>query len=173
MATAQVLTAGSRLCLSKISGNDIPVVQTTPPTWRPGLYWVDSSTNPPVVKDYNGTSWSAATQPNRFLALAISDPTDATDMTMVIEVQTAGYARQPVAWSAPTSVYPAEQVNTGVITWGPFTADMLEAAVWVVEVTSASGTTGFALYAWQIDPEQVDTSQNIQVAAGDLTRSES
>jgi hypothetical protein len=170
MAVTQVLEVGSELCLNAIAGNTVPVVAGSAPTWVPGLYWIDSG-SAYAVKTWNGTSWVAAG--SEYLALATSDPTHATDMTGIIEVLTSGYTRQAVTWTAASAAYPSVLSNSATITWGPMTADMLLPADWVVLVTTASGATGFPLYAWQISPQQVSTSQNIQIATGALTLSQS
>lgn len=83
-----------------------------------------------------------ATQTARttYVALLSAAPTDATTNATMTEITTAGYARQSIAWSAPSGD-PAETHNTSLITFGPFTADppnITHAAI----VSSSSGTTG-------------------------------
>lgn len=168
MANGQILEVGAQIALNRLAANVIPVVSSTAPTWEPGLYWVDSG-HSYTVKEYNGSAWVTAGS-NRYLALAISDPTAAVDMTGVVEVQTAGYGRQQVLFTAASAAYPSELSNNATITW-TFTADMLLAAEWVVLVTTASGNLGWPLYAWQIEPQQVSATQSITAAIGAITLS--
>lgn len=92
-----------------------------------------------------------ATQTARtvYLALLSAAPTDATTLATMTEITTAGYSRQTVAWSAPSGD-PRVTSNTGVLTFGPFTADppnVTHAAL----VSAATGTTGDLLYWWTLD----------------------
>jgi hypothetical protein len=50
-------------------------------------------------------------------------------------------------------------------------ADMLVAATYMALVTVSTGTAGNIDYAWNIPAQQVETSQNIQIAIGQLTLS--
>jgi hypothetical protein len=107
-----------------------------------------------------------------YLALLIADPTqeDGTySMTSLAEVSTPGYARQQVVWTAPSGA-PMTTANNALLFYGPFTADMTDAATFAALVTSASGTTGSVIYAWPIDsPLQAATNESLQIAAGALT----
>jgi hypothetical protein len=107
-----------------------------------------------------------------YLALLIADPTQedgSYDMTALAEVSTPGYARQQVVWTAPSGA-PMTTANNALLFYGPFAADMTDAASFAALVTSASGTTGTVIYAWPIDsPLQAATNESLQIAAGALT----
>jgi hypothetical protein len=92
-----------------------------------------------------------ATQTTRttYLALLTTVPTDATTVATMVEVSTAGYARQAVTWSAPTGD-PAQTKNSGLLTFGPFSADPPNIP-YAALVSSASGTTGDFIYWWTLD----------------------
>jgi hypothetical protein len=109
---------------------------------------------------------------NTYLALLIADPggdTDTIDMTTLPEITTAGYARQQVVWTAPSGS-PMTTANNALLFYGPFTADMVDAAQYAALVTTASGTTGDVIYVWPIDdPLQAATNESLQIAAGALT----
>ncbi len=106
---------------------------------------------------------------NTYLALLIADPGDPADLTTLAEVSTPGYARQQVVWTAPTGS-PVTTQNNALLFYGPFTADMTDAAVFAALVTSASGTAGDVLYVWPIaSPLLAVTNESLQVAAGALT----
>jgi hypothetical protein len=107
-----------------------------------------------------------------YLALLIADPggdTDTIDMTTLPEITTAGYARQQVVWTVPDGS-PMTTANNALLFFGPFTADMVDAAQFAALVTTASGTTGEVIYVWPIDdPLQAATNESLQIAAGALT----
>jgi hypothetical protein len=85
------------------------------------------------------------------MALLNLAPTDTTTMATMTEVPTAGYARQAVLWTAPTSASPAQTWNAGSVTFGPFTAAMAAPATHCALVTVATGTSGDLLWWWQLD----------------------
>jgi hypothetical protein len=107
-----------------------------------------------------------------YLALLIADPggdTDTVDMTTLPEITTPGYARQQVVWTAPSGA-PMTTANNAMLFYGPFTADMVDAASFAALVTTASGTTGTCIYVWPIDdPLLAVTNESLQIAAGALT----
>jgi hypothetical protein len=119
-----------------------------------------------------GRAIALAAPRTTYLALLIADPTqdDGTySMTSLPEVSTPGYARQQVVWTAPSGA-PMTTGNNALLFFGPFTADMTDAATYAALVTSASGTTGTVIYAWPIDsPLQAATNESLQIAAGALT----
>jgi hypothetical protein len=119
-----------------------------------------------------GRAIALAAPRTTYLALLIDDPTqeDGTySMTALPEVSTPGYARQQVVWTAPSGA-PMTTANNALLFYGPFTADMTDAASFAALVTSASGTTGTVIYAWPIDsPLQAATNESLQIAAGALT----
>ncbi|MFE9525244.1 hypothetical protein [Streptomyces sp. NPDC006631] len=108
-----------------------------------------------------------------YLALLTADPTpedgSAASMTTMSEITTAGYARQQVTWTAPAGVTKVT-ANNALLFYGPFTADMTDAASFAALVTTASGTAGQIIYVWPIDgPLQAATNESLQIAAGSLT----
>jgi hypothetical protein len=110
---------------------------------------------------------------NTYLALLTADPSndDGTpvDMTTLAEITTPGYARQQVAWTAPSGA-PMTTANNALLFYGPFTADMVDAASFAALVTTVSGTGGTCIYVWPIDdPLLAVTNESLQIAAGALT----
>lgn len=171
MAGGQVSIHGAEAVLNLIAGLAVPVVSGSAPTGKPGLYWIDTGSGN-AIKYWNGAAW-VVDNGNRYLALLTANPAGVTTMAGLTEVTTTGYSRQQVTWGNPTAVYPSVLVNTNTITFGPMTADMLVAATYMALVTVASGTAGNIDYAWSIPAQQVDTSQNIQIAIGQLALSQS
>lgn len=110
-----------------------------------------------------------ATQTARtmYLALLSTVPTDATTMATMVEITTAGYARQTVAWSAPTGD-PQVSSNTALLTFGPFTADPPSVG-WAALVSAASGTSGEFVYWWTLDTARdAGVNDSLTVAVGAL-----
>lgn len=66
------------------------------------------------------------------------------------EVSTAGYARQTVTWTAPTTALPSESKNTTAISFGPFTADPPN-IVGCALVTALTGSVGEVRFTWTLD----------------------
>jgi hypothetical protein len=83
------------------------------------------------------------------------------------EVSTAGYARQAIAWTAPTGD-PSSSNNSALITFGPFTADPPNITHCAV-VSAASGTAGDFIAWWALttakDPA---TNESLQFAIGSV-----
>lgn len=149
-------------------------IGTGAPTWYPGLSWVNT-TSTPVQYSWNGSAWVLSSTLGQYLALLTADPTTlpAINVSDLQEVTTAGYSRAAVTFTEASVAYPAVVSNSGTITWGPMSADMLVPAEWIALVTCASGTAGIFKYSWPIAPQQVETSQVIQLPTGGLTLSES
>jgi hypothetical protein len=170
----QIGTNAAQACLNLITGNAVPVVSSTPPAaWIPGQYWVNTA-NSNLPYEYNGSAWVPASS-SRYLALLVSDPSALPAVTIadLDEVTTAGYARAPVTMSLATPDYPSVSTDTGTITWGPMTADMLVPALFAALVTVPGGTLGLYLYSWPLpSPQQVSTSQYIQIATSALSLSQ-
>lgn len=111
-----------------------------------------------------------------YVALLTGDPSTsgsggsfATNVSNLVEVTTGGYARAPVVFTSATASLPSVSANNSTITWGPFTGDMQLSAQWAALVTVLSGTGGSLLYTWTLEtPEQAASSQQIQIATGDL-----
>ena len=113
-----------------------------------------------------------ATQTARatYLCLLTASATDADAISALLEVATAGYARQSVTWGAPAGD-PQVAANTNAMTFGPFTADPPN-ITHLALVSSASGTSGDLLYRWQADTARDGvTNDSITVAVGALTMS--
>ena len=169
MAGGQVSIHGAEAVLNLLGGLAVPVVSGSAPTGKPGLYWIDTGSGN-AVKYYNGSAW-VVDNGNRYLALLTANPAGVTSMAGLSEITTAGYARQQVTWGNPSAAYPSVLTNTNTITFGPMSADMLVAATYMALVTVSTGTAGNIDYAWNIPAQQVETSQNIQIAIGQLTLS--
>jgi hypothetical protein len=171
MAGGQVSIYGGEVTLNNIAGLNVPVVASSAPSPLPGLWWINTSAGNAVMR-YNGTAWVAETGA-RYFALLSANPAGAASIAGMTEITTAGYSRQLVQWAAPTAAYPSVLLNTNTITFGPMTADMVLPATYLAMVTEATGTTGNIEYAWSIPAQQVDTSQNIQIAIGQFSLSQS
>lgn len=178
--SGQLTITGAQILANKIAGNVPPAIQTSAPTWKPGLDWINT-TSGAVFNSWNGSAWVTGTM-NEYIALLTASPFtsgpsggNAEAISDLVEVTTAGYSRQLVAWTSASGAYPSPVSNSGVLTYGPMTAGMTLAAQWAALVThAATGTTGLLLYYWQLDtPQQVSVSQSIQIPIGSLTLSES
>lgn len=165
----QIAEFGAAGIANHLAGSAIPVVASSPPTWFPGLYWIDTSSGN-AVKTWNGSAWVTGAG-SRFLALLSADPVaaNAVNITDLTEITTAGYARQSVTFAHSSTAYPSSLSNTNLITFGPMTAGMTNAVQWVAMVTVASGTTGYFLMSWIMPTSvQVNSSQSIQIGVGEL-----
>lgn len=178
--SGQLSQVGAQILANKIGGNATPAVQSSAPTWVPGLDWIDT-TSGATLKTWNGSAWvvGAATL---YTALLTASPFTsgsgggfAQTISDLVEVTTTGYSRQVIDFANAVASYPAPVSNNAVLTFGPMTAAMALAAQWAALVTHAStGTAGLLLYFWQLDaPQQVSVSQSIQVPIGNLSLSES
>lgn len=170
----QIGTRGAQATLNLLTGNAVPVVSSSAPaTWIPGQYWINASSSY-TPYEYNGSAWVPASA-TRYLALLTTDPTQlpAVNITDLFEITTAGYARATVTLSTSTANYPSVSTDTGTISWGPMSADMLVPALFAALVTVSSGTSGLYLYSWPLpSPQQVSTSQYIQIATSELSLSQ-
>ena len=170
----QIGTHGAQACLNLLTGNAVPVVSSSAPaSWIPGQYWINAA-NSYLPYEYNGITWVPAAG-TRYLALLAADPTQlpAVAITDLAEITTAGYARASVTMATATASYPSVSTDSGTVTWGPMTADMLVPALFAALVTVSSGTQGLYLYSWPLpDPQQVSTSQSIQIATSQLSLSQ-
>jgi len=170
--SGQIAQYGAQITLNKLCGLEMPFIGTAQPTtWIPGQYWVNTTTTPPVIYgSSDGVTWNPA-MGQRYLALLTLSPAGVTTVAGLVgnEVNTAGYARAPVTFSPASAAYPSVTFNSALVTWGPFTADMLQPALYVALVSSASGTTGSFLYWWTLpEPVQAPASQPIQIPTGGL-----
>lgn len=170
----QIGTRGAQATLNLLTGNAVPVVSSSAPgTWIPGQYWINTSAgNTPY--EYNGTAWVPASA-TRYMALLTADPTQlpAVNLSDLAEVTTAGYTRATVSLAQATPNYPSVSTDTGTISWGPMTADMLVPALFAALVTVSIGTSGLYLYSWPLpSPQQVSNSQFVQIATNQLSLSQ-
>lgn len=111
------------------------------------------------------------TASTRYLCLLSAAPSTTTTLSTMTEVSTAGYARQAAAWGAATSADPRVAANTGLITFGPFSADPPNIP-YAGLATVSSGTAGDLDYIWTLDtPRDAASGDSIQVAIGALTMS--
>lgn len=102
-----------------------------------------------------------------YLALLSAAPTDASTLATMTELSTSGYARQSVAWTAPSGD-PSSTQNSGTITFGPFTADPPNVTHCAL-VSASSGTTGDFLMWWSLTvAKDAAINESIQFAAGAL-----
>jgi hypothetical protein len=105
-----------------------------------------------------------------YIALLSSDPGVAPTMASLPEIVTPGYARQPVLWTPATQVNagePLQESNTALLTFGPFTANMLLDATWAALVDVATGTTGLVRWIWHLPaPANAALGESIQVPIG-------
>lgn len=102
-----------------------------------------------------------------YATLATAAATDTSTVGAHSEIATAGYARQSVAWTAPTGD-PQSTNNSGAITFGPFTADPPNVTDCAL-VSSASGTGGDFLHRWTLDvAKDAAINESIQFAAAAL-----
>lgn len=165
----QIAEFGAAALVNHLSGQAIPVVAASPPTWFPGLYWVDTSSGN-AVKTWNGSAWITGAG-SRFLALLSADPVaaNAVNISDLTEITTAGYTRQSVTFAKAALAYPSSAANTNLITFGPMTAGMVNAVQWVALVNVASGTSGYFQMSWLMPTAvQVNASQVIQIGVGAL-----
>lgn len=103
-----------------------------------------------------------------YLVLLSAAPSDTTTLATMSELSAAGYARQSVAWTAPTGD-PSSTENSATITFGPFTADPVNATHCAL-VSAASGTTGDFLMHWALDvAKDAAVNESIEFAAGALS----
>lgn len=100
-----------------------------------------------------------------YVALLTAAPTDASTLGTMTELTTSGYARQSVAWSAPSAADPPETHNTNTITFGPFTADPPNVTHFAI-VSASSGTTGdFLAWGALTTPRDATTGDSLQAAS--------
>lgn len=117
------------------------------------------------------TGRATITSATTYLALLTAAPTDTTTPATMTEYAATGYSRQTVAFSTPAlnaSNVP-ESSNTGVLTFGPFTAGTGATISHCALVTSASGTTGEIRAWWSLDTSRTPgTNDSLQFAISAL-----
>lgn len=107
-----------------------------------------------------------------YMALCTADPgKNPANPGAINEVSASGYARQSVAWSAPSAADPSESHNTGVLTFGPFTA-LPGTVTHCACVTSSSGSTGTMRAKWTLDNSKTPAlNESLQFNASGLSLS--
>ena len=90
-----------------------------------------------------------------YLALLTAAPSDTTTMATMTELTTPGtngYNRQSVTWSAPADAGDGtwQTTNSGIITFGPFTADLANITHCAL-VSASTGTAGDFIFFWTLD----------------------
>ena len=119
------------------------------------------------------TGRATVTLRNTYLALLTAAPSDATtDGTITVtEYAATGYGRVQVTWTTPAlngSSIP-ETSNSGVLTFGPFTASTGAQITHAALVSAASGTSGDLLAWWDLDtPRTPAVNDSVSVAANAL-----
>lgn len=106
-----------------------------------------------------------------FIALNSTAPTDST---LGGEYTATGYARQSVAFSAPTAADPPVTSNSGGLTFGPFTANTGATLSYGSLMDGVSGGTATAnMYAWWTltTPKTPANGDSATVAVGSITLS--
>jgi hypothetical protein len=111
--SGQVSQIGAIALANKLGGIGGVVIQSSMPTFVPGLVWINDSTSPPVQMVWNSETWVDGPE-ELFVALLTGDPSVAgqdggyaeTVADIVpIEDNTAGYARQPVTFANVPALY--------------------------------------------------------------------
>jgi hypothetical protein len=173
--SGQIAQFGVQSALNHVAGQSEVLVQGTAPAWYPGVTWVNSALSYTVMTWAGAAGWIAPYASNRYLALLTADPVAGGVVNLQdpgwLEVQTSGYARQPVAFSTAANTYPTSTSNNALITFGPMTATMVNATEWVALVTAptSAGTAGLFLFSWAlVAPVAVQASQSIQISPGQL-----
>lgn len=109
------------------------------------------------------TGRATQTAQTTYLGLLSAAPSDAGGGTELTAGN--GYARQSVAWTAPTGD-PSSTENTSLITFGPFTSDFAQVG-WVALYDAS--TAGNMLAWWAVDTAKDPANgDSITVAAGAL-----
>jgi hypothetical protein len=113
------------------------------------------------------TGRATQTAQTTYLALCTTAPSDTALGTELVAGN--GYARQSVAWTAPTGD-PSSSENTSLITFGPFTTDFGNVTHVMLMDVSTGGTATNMLAWWAVDAAKDPANgDSITVAAGALT----
>lgn len=121
-----------------------------------------------VLDFITGRAVSPSAARNAYLTLVTADPGATPTIASLAEVTTAGHARQLCAFSVPAGS-PMLTSNTALITFGPYTADMLADVTHVVMVSALTGTAGDVMHIWELDASiRALNTQTLQLAVGTL-----
>lgn len=109
-----------------------------------------------------------------YLALLTAAPAVAATPATITEYAATGYARQACAMTAGSAADPSVSSNTVQLTFGPLSgATGLTAVTHAALVSSASGTTGYCSFTWELNaPRTPAAGDSLQVGAGQLTGSQ-
>jgi hypothetical protein len=169
--------------LNVLTGNFNLVVQSSTPSYTPGMWWWNTASGGGALYAYSGnplvglSGWVNLSQ--RYIALLYQDPSTsgggggpATSISDLVECTDAGYSRQLVTFTpaAPGSngTLPVIASNTANVTFS-FPQGMTGYASWVALVTAASGTAGLLLQTWDVPSQytqNVGPGQSITYPAG-------
>lgn len=132
-----------------------------------------SSTGALIALDYiSGRAVPFTAPRTTYLALLTNLIDDSYTPATMPEVADASYARAAVTWtpaSTPVSG-PSLTQNSGLITFGPFSAGMALPTVAAALVSSSSGLAGDLVFWWQLDFSlQAATNEAVQFAINALT----
>jgi len=108
---------------------------------------------------------------NVYLALLTATPTD-TNLTMaaVTEYGATGYARQIFGPTAATAAEPSVTQNTGILTFGPFTAGTGATVTHAAVCDAVSGTAANIIGTVALTASRTPaTGDSLQAAAGAFT----
>ena len=165
-----VAQVGAQAQLNLLTATALPVVSSSAPTWIPGLIWVNTTTNPPVLYRWNGVSWVAAGTGVNYLVLLTADPSGLVNISDLTECQDAGYSRQLAPFSAATATNPVTASNSSLIQFGPFTVNMALPVQWMALVSAQAGTNGFLYQTWTLSQQwQVLATQTIDIPIAGLS----
>jgi hypothetical protein len=194
--TTQLAPYGATSLINKITGNAKTYISgTAPSSGYPGQEWYNTGTSTLMVYNSNSSdtyatgNWVASTSLSQYICLLTADPglssvaspgTPAVYLSDLVEDTTAGYARQAVTWTGvplASIAWPCTTSNSNNMTFGPYTANQSTPVQWCALVSSLSATggtnTGNLIYYWALaEPQQVQISQSITIAAGSLSFSE-
>lgn len=115
------------------------------------------------------TGRATQTAQTTYLALATTAPTDSALGTELTTPGSNGYNRQAVTWTAPSGD-PSSTGNSGVITFGPFSADLGNVTHLMLMDVSTGGTASNMLAYWTADvAKDPQNGDSITIASGALT----
>lgn len=164
-----VAQVGAQGQLNHLTAASLPVISSSAPTWIPGLLWVNTTTNPPVLYRWNGVAWVAAGTGVNYLALLTADPTGLVNISDLTECQDAGYARQLAPFNPATSTSPVTANNSSLIQFGPFTVNMALPVQWMALVSAQAGNNGQLYQTWTLSQQwQVLATQTIDIPTAGL-----
>lgn len=127
-----------------------------------------------VIDYITGRAVATTAAGTTYLAACTADPGVGATLATLNEDTTAGYARQPITWSAPAiPADPADgtapiATNAANITFGPYTAAMANSITNIALVTAASGTTGKVKWVWDVAEFRAAVGDSLFLPAGSV-----